>query len=312
MQSAFLSDDDILRLLDLPAVATVLDEAFSDWARGQAQCLARQRVDCGPVKLSTMGGIWLARQVAGLKSYPTADGQFDFAVTLFDLQARGQALTLDGAALTRLRTGAMVALAASRAAVPRSAKLALVGGGLQGTGIAQGLARVLPLVEVAVVDPAWGEADAAAFANKLRLPVRAVPAREAVEGADIVVTATRSKTPVFDGAWLKPGAFVAAIGTSLPNGRELDDVTLARAGRVLVEWKPQSLVEAGEVVLGMRAGALHQDSIFDLPGLYGGGARWRHDASEIVVFKSVGIGLADVAAAWLARSCWRAAQLGAS
>ena len=96
------------------------------------------------------------------------------------------------------------------------------------------------------------------------------------------------------------GALVIAMGTSLPNGRELDDTALTRASRVLVEWRPQSLVEAGEVVLGMAAGALEVQRIADLSDLYAGRAPWRANDDEIVVFKSVGIGLADVACAWLA------------
>jgi ornithine cyclodeaminase len=98
---------------------------------------------------------------------------------------------------------------------------------------------------------------------------------------------------------------VAAIGTSLPSGRELDDTTLARAARVVVEWKPQSLVEAGEVVLGLQSGALQPERIVDWTDLVQGRDTWRRDDDEIVVFKSVGVGLSDLAAAslaWAARS----------
>lgn len=69
---------------------------------------------------------------------------------------------------------------------------------------------------------------------------------------------------------------------------------------MLVEWKPQSMVEAGEVVLGMASGALREEKIFDLPELFSGRQHWRASQAEIVVFKSVGVGLADVATAWLA------------
>jgi len=122
-----------------------------------------------------------------------------------------------------------------------------------------------------------------------------------------VVTVTRSKQPLFDGALLKPGAFVAAVGTSLPDGRELDDATLGRAGRIVVEWKPQSCVEAGEIVLGRAAGAVDDARVVDLVELFSGRARWRSRDDEIVVFKSVGVGLTDLAAASLV---WQ--QLGAA
>ena len=80
----------------------------------------------------------------------------------------------------------------------------------------------------------------------------------------------------------------------------VNSTTPAAASRVLVEWKPQSLVEAGEVVLGLSSGALDRGRIADLADLYAGRTAWRGTDDEIVVFKSVGIGLADVACGWLA------------
>ena len=77
----------------------------------------------------------------------------------------------------------------------------------------------------------------------------------------MIVTATRSKVPLFDGSRVKRGASVIAVGASLPTGSELDDTTLGRASRVIVEWKPQSLVEAGEVVTGRAHGVLPEERI---------------------------------------------------
>lgn len=94
------------------------------------------------------------------------------------------------------------------------------------------------------------------------------------------------------------------MGTSLPTGTELDDTTPSRASRVIVEWKPQSLVEAGEVVIGQRNGALDAGRVVDLVEL--GDGPWRTSADDIVVFKTVGVGLTDLAAASLAWSAWNA------
>ena len=118
--------------------------------------------------------------------------------------------------------------------------------------------------------------------------------------ADLVVTITRSKTPVFDGAWLKPGASVCAAGTSLPGGSEIDATTRQRCSRAIVEWKPQSLVEAGEIVIGLADGSLDPSRIHDLPDMLASPTPWRRDAQEIVLFKAVGVGLSDLVAAALA------------
>lgn len=87
------------------------------------------------------------------------------------------------------------------------------------------------------------------------------------------------------------------MGTSLPSGRELDDHTLARAARIVVEWKPQSLVKAGEIVLGKAAGSVQDQRLVDLPEIFSRLAPWRIRPQELVVFKAVGVGLTDLAAA---------------
>jgi ornithine cyclodeaminase len=299
-----ITDQQIAEQLDYRSVASVLEQAFHDMAHGDAAVHGRQRTDCAGMKLSTMGAIWPAQGVAGVKVYPTVAGQFSFAIVLFDLKSNTPIAVLDGNELTRFRTAAMTALVASKAANPASRKLALFGAGLQGRSQAQALCEVFSFDEVCVVDPIadlrwceWlqGVADA---------PVRVTSAQDAVRGADIVVTATRSSQPVFDGDWLSPGAFVAAIGTSAPKGRELDDLTMLRATRIIVEWKPQSLLEAGEIVLW--DGQRDLEKIVDLPQLFKGDQPWQADRQAITVFKSVGVGLSDVATGHLALSRVRA------
>lgn len=300
MNIPYLDDARIDALLDVPACVSALDAAFTDLAHGRAAVQARHRSDCGAVKLSTMGALWPQRQVAGVKAYTTVAGQFSFLVTLFDTAANRPLGLLEANALTRLRTSALAALVAGKAVRPGAHKLALFGAGLQGRAQAEAILGLQHFDDVAVVDPKGSPAWCAELAAKHGCRVSLCDAREALRDAQLILTTTRSKTPVFDGAWLEPGALVIATGTSLPDGTELDNATLQRASRVLVEWKPQSLVEAGEVVLGLSSGALDRGRIVDLSDLYAGRTSWRGTDDEIVVFKSVGIGLADVACGWLA------------
>ena len=295
--STFLDNDTVAAHLDVPAVVAALQRALHSLAAGRAAVLARQRIDCGAVKLSTMGAIWLDEGLAGEKVYTTVDGRFDFVFNLFDVGAQGRGRHL-------ARTPALTVVAA-RAGAAAARKLALFGAGVQGRAHIDALMQLMPFEQACVVDTADVAPWCAEAGARWGRPVRQCAAAEALDGADVVVTATRSKQPVFDGALLAPGAFVAAVGTSLPTGRELDDATLRRARRVVVEWKPQSLLEAGEVVIGLREGCLDESRIVDLVELHSGRARWRDGPEDIVVFKSVGIGLADLAAASVA---WRALQ----
>ncbi len=294
----FISDEQIAEALDYRSVASVLDEAFASLAAGGAAVHQRLRTDCRDLRLSTMGAVWADRIVAGVKAYPTVRGQFSFSILLFDLASNRPLAVLDGNEITRLRTAAITTLVASRAAALRPRKLALFGTGMQGRAQADALCEGFEFEEIALVDPAgdaaWGQALAARTGSRVAFTTP----EAAVRDADIVVTATRSATPVFDGGWLAPGAFVSAIGTSTPKGRELGDTTMDRAGRIIVEWKPQSLAEAGEIALWQGRSA--HSPFVDLPELYAGKAPWRPAVPDITVFKSVGIGLADVAVAQLA------------
>lgn len=300
MNPSFISDADIARLLDYAGVAEVLDQAYQDFGAGRASVHPRTRSECANARLSSMGGLWTGRNVAAVKVYPTLAGRFSFLVNLFDLDTNTALAVLEGNELTRFRTAAQTALIA-RKVVPASAgKLALFGAGLQGRAQADALCGVFRFQEIAVVDPLGDEDWCRQLAQRTGASVHACSAEEAVRGADVVVTATRSTEPVFLGHWLKPRAFVAAIGISSPKGRELDDATLDRASRVIVEWLPQSMEEAGDIVLWNASQATKLDKTLDLPTLYGGRAPWPSSGSCITVFKSVGTGLADTACAYLA------------
>lgn len=296
----FISDRQIAEALDFRSVAAVLGEAFASLSAGGAAVHHRQRTDCQGLRLSTMGAVWAERGVAGVKVYPTVRGQFSFSILLFDLATNQPLAVLDGNEITRLRTAAITALVASKAGPLRPRKLAVFGAGLQGRAQAEALSGWFDFEQIALVDPAGNPVWAETLAHKAGCPAAFTTAEAAVRDAHIVVTATRSATPVFDGAWLAPGAFVAAMGVSAPKGRELDGTTMDRAGRIILEWMPQSLAEAGEVVLW--EGRSSTAPFVDLPQLYAGAAPWRPEAPGITVFKSVGVGLADVAVAQLAVS----------
>lgn len=281
---------DVLR--DLPA-------AFESLRTGDATIAARQRVDCGPTKLSSMGAVWQSRQVAAYKTYTSVAGQFNFLLNLFDL-ATGAHHVMPGNEITRARTAAMTTWAAQQITNPNPQKLALFGLGIQGRTHLEALQETLKFKEVAVVDTADVSAQCAQLADELGIPVYQTLPEQAVAGADGVVTITRSKTPLFDGAWLKPGASVCAVGTSLPSASEIDSATRQRCAQVIVEWKPQSLVEAGDIVQGLQDNSLELNRIKDLPEMLASQAPWRKHPDDILLFKAVGVGLSDLVAARLA------------
>jgi ornithine cyclodeaminase len=292
------------------AQAAMLD-AFRSFGRGQAAMQERIRTEAGGVKLSTLGAVIPDQQVAGAKVYTTIAGQFSFVILLFSTVDGSPLASFDAGAITRLRTAACTVLAARRLARPDAQTLALFGAGTQGVQHALQLSAALPLQRILICDP-YADAEAAArLSAQCGIPASFAQAEEAAAAADIIVTASRSTTPLFPGAIVKPGTFIAAIGSSLPHTRELDDVALSRAAAVVVEWRPQSLREAGDLVLADKA-VLPDEKIVELADVLLDTRPVRKHADDIVIYKSVGVGLEDVALAGIAYQRITEAQAAAA
>lgn len=260
----------------------------------------RVRTYGGGVRLSTMGAVLPDQEIAGAKIYTTIDGAFTFAIVLFSTTTGALLATFDANAITGLRTAACSVLAARHLARADSATLAIFGVGVQGRAHATQLAAAFPIRDILLVSQRDDPAIAAEVAAETGVATRLATTAEALAAADIVVTASRSKTPLFAGDDIRPGTFIAAVGSSLPTSRELDDAALVRAHRIAVEWRTQSLREAGELVLA-APGSVDPAKIVELGELIAGTAPGRTSADEITLYKSVGVGLEDVAIAGLAR-----------
>jgi hypothetical protein len=131
---------------------------------------------------------------------------------------------------------------------------------------------------------------AARMTQTLGIPVeRAFTAHAAVEAADVICTATNSPTPLFDGAWLRPGTHINAIGAYTRTTRELDTKTVQRS-RVYVDGRQAAQAEAGDIVIPIAEGAITGDHIVgELGGLLIGQVTGRTSPDQITVFKSVGM-----------------------
>jgi ornithine cyclodeaminase len=226
------------------------------------------------------------------RKLPLIDGIY----VLFDGQTLAPVLTIDGAALTALRTAAVSALVTSRLANPGARRLVVFGAGVQACAHVEAMRAVRPIERVVIVDGDETRATALiAEACSVGLEAR-VGSPEDVREADIVCTCTTSASPVFPGALLPLGAHVNAIGAYRRNARELDDETIGKA-RIVVEDKQMACAEAGDLVIPLGAGVLDRSAIVaDLPALVAG-VPARTSAEEITVFKSIGVAWEDLAVA---------------
>jgi ornithine cyclodeaminase/alanine dehydrogenase-like protein (mu-crystallin family) len=192
---------------------------------------------------------------------------------------------MDGKLITEMRTAAVSAAATRRLAAPNSRVLALLGSGVQARAHLQALMLVHRFEEVRVWSRTAEHAERFAEQHK----AKAMPVEAAVRGADVIVTATNALQPILQGAWLKPGAHVNAVGSPRPDWRELDDSAMANT--LVVDSREAVLKESGDVILSRAKIYAEIGEIF-------AGAR-EAPVSTTTVFKSVGIAVEDIATAKL-------------
>ncbi len=191
---------------------------------------------------------------------------------------------IDGRLITEMRTAAVSAMATDLLARKNSSVLAILGSGVQARSHLEALRLVRKFSEVRV----WSPRNARAFAKSQG--VKAVDsAEEAVCGADVIVAATSSVTPVLEGKWLSQGAHINAIGANHPKWRELDDDALA-ASKIFVDSREAAVVESGDVIAAGHIFAEIGEVVASVrPG--------RESGNEITLFKSLGAAVEDIAAA---------------
>jgi len=287
-----ISDEQVRSAISMGEAISVMRDAYTQLGRGDAGILERGRVNHPAGALSAMGAV-----LAGAGVYATHAGQFDFIIPLFSIHDGRLLGVVQGNAITALRTAAVTRIAADLLAPDGASTLALFGTGIQAKAHLAALMPHSGIRQILVVGR--GEIDHDLLAIRAAFPgieVDEVSSAHAAEHADILVTATRSTTPLFDGARLKPGCFVAAIGSSKPDSREIDDATLARARSILVEWRPQARLEAGDLLMAAN-GLVDWAEVLELGELLAGQVSLPEAGDGVRVYKSIGIGLADVALA---------------
>lgn len=274
----------------------VLGEGLRSFANGNAAMQERIRTESGGVKISTMAAVMPQQKFAGAKVYTTINGQFSFVIVLFSTEDGRPLASVEANAITRLRTAACSVLAAQHLARAKVRRISVFGAGVQGRAHAAQFARAYALEEIRISDPFAPPGTAERLQEECGVPVRMAQPHEMLDGADIIVTASRSATPLFAGTDIPRGCFVAAIGSSLPHTRELDDSALERASRIAVDWGPQTRREAGDLVQA-HPGTGVDGKLIELADLVAGRVRGRTDDAQITIYKAVGVALQDVALA---------------
>ena len=317
MRVRILSSDSVRAAIDMPVAIDVMREAFGALAAGEATVPVR-------VVLETSHGVSLfmpahlkERDSAGVKIVSVNEGNaqsglpvIHAVVIVLDTLTGCPIALMDGTWLTALRTGAVGGLAADLLARKDAATVALFGAGVQARTQLEAVRCVRDITEVRVVSRTTKSAQDLVGELSGVDAISLDDPDEAVAGADIIITATSSSTPVFNGALVGPGTHVTGVGSFTTEMREVD-ATLVERARVIVDHKEAALEEAGDIVGPIRDGLISEDVIAgEIGDIVLGRIAGRTEPEEITYFKSVGNAVQDVAVAARVLSVAEAEGLG--
>ena len=229
-----------------------------------------------------------------------AERDAHFSLPLFDADSGEPLAVLDGASMNPFKTGAAGAVGVDALARRNATDMALFGSGPQARGQLRAVSTVRDLERVEVYSPTKDhrESFAAEMNDELSATVAAVATPDAaIDGADVVVTATNASGPVFDGDLLEPGTLVTAMCQYNPDNRELDATTIQRSTYV-PDLRERVSQDAGSFIQAVEEGVIDEDHVHaELGEVVAGEADGRTSEDEITVFDSGGTAIETVAAA---------------
>lgn len=309
METLLLSDRDVRKYLPMAECIDVMASALRSVAEGTSILPLRTviRLPDTTNAFATMPAVTGTGHDAALGAkiitvFPGNDATpYDShigVVLLFDAHHGALQAVADASSITSIRTAAVSGLATRLLANDDASELALLGAGVLAATHLDAVLAVRPITRVRV----WSRnsARAESFAAQARethdIEIIVSPsAREAVEPAHVVCTITSSRVPVLEGAWLAPGTHVNAVGASLASARELDSDAVRKA-RLFVDRRESALAEAGDFLIPRSEGVITDAHILgDLGDLLLARVPGRTSASDITLFKSLGLAVEDVA-----------------
>lgn len=297
-----ITEAEVSQTLSMPALIDSVEAAFRDWAHARATNNPRRRVHVPKGTLHLMSAAWSAKNYLGYKSYTSFPTGACFHVMLYSAESGEPLALIEADKLGQMRTGAASGVATRHLSKTNSRVIGILGTGWQAESQLEAVCAVRSID--AIFAYSRDESRRKAFADKmseiLGIPVTATEnPREAIEPADIAITITNARDPIFSSEYLKPGLHINAAGANSLARREMDTYSVARCDRIAVDDLEQAKLEAAELLVPHEVRRLNWERLKPLADIVGGLLPGRERDEEITLFKSLGIALEDVAAAAL-------------
>jgi alanine dehydrogenase len=306
-----LSEEQVRSLIDIEELIAALERAHIQYSTGKAIMPVRLVVPLPQIqgRITSMPGYLTQDKALGMKvvtyfqNNPKQELPAILATILLFSAETGQLMAvMDGSFITAIRTACASAMATKALANAHTPLLGILGAGVQARAHIQALSRVKKLQRIKIYSPLGMSAQRVRQELESEIGVDievATSAEETVSDCDLIVTVTTAREPIVESEWLKPGAHINAVGSHRPDHREIDGATVARS-KIVVDSREAIMAECGDILLAIKEKSVTENPIYaEIGEVLAGTKPGRTSASEITLYKSVGIAIQDVAAAQL-------------
>jgi ectoine utilization protein EutC len=323
MAITFLNETEVRSAVTLPEAIEAMEKAFTAYCKKEATVPPVMHLDVpsrgGEVHVKSgyvhSSPDYVIKIAAGFydnkkDGLPIGSGM----MLVFSAQTGfPEAILMDNAYLTDLRTAAAGAVAAKYMALPEFDQVAVIGAGGQGRFQLQALQHVRNFKTVFIFDHHAANVKRYVEDMQQKITAELRPAlslEEAIQGSRIIVTTTPSQQPFLKASWIEPGTHITAMGSDGPQKQELFSDVLARADRIIADSISQC-VQIGEIHHAIKEGLLkEQDIDGELGDVVLGRVKGRERPDEITVCDLTGVGVQDAFIAALAFQKAKERKLG--
>jgi len=306
-----LSEQNVRELLDIEELIDSLEQAHIQYSTGKAVMPVRLVVPLPQIhgRITSMPGYLIQDKALGMKvvTYFQNNPQQELpailaTIMLFSAETGRLIAVMDGSYITAIRTACASAMATKALAKKETPVLGILGAGVQARAHILALCRVKHLRRIKIYSPMGISASnlKQELESEVGVNIDVIgSAEDTVRDCDLVVTVTTAKEPVLREEWLKPGVHINGVGSHRPDLREIDGATLARS-KLVVDSRDAIMAECGDILLAIKEKWITEHHIHaEIGEVLARTKPGRTDATEITLYKSVGIAIQDVATAHL-------------
>src|SRR5437868_3099043 len=313
MSVLLLTEEDVRQVLTMEMALEAVEDGLRKLALDEAMNVPRARTQTDHAMLHVMSASAKSLGVMGYKAYTSGRKGAYFQVAIFDGKTGVLQALMQADYLGQMRTGAASGVATQYMARMDASEVGLFGAGKQARTQLIAVCKVRKIRRVQVYS--LNEERRRLFAEEMSrvcdTEIEPVPRPEmAAEDKDIIITATTSREPVVNGHWIAEGTHVNAIGSNFLGKAEIDAVAVRRCESIVVDSKDQARLEAGDFVQALEEGSIHWADVHELGQVIVGRYTGRAHPQDVTMFKSLGIGLEDIAVAAKVYAKAQAAKVG--